>query len=62
MYMVVYRLFYINNTKLMLLLQSLFQIYSGKLKNFLCIYDIAREMLYKAVVFSEWRSLSYEGS
>ena len=46
----------------MLLLQSLFQIYSGKLKIFLCIYDVAREMLYKAVVFSEWRSLSYEGS
>ena len=62
MYMVVYRLFYIDNTKLTLLLQSLFQIYSGKLKIFLCIYDVAREMLYKAVVFSEWRSLSYEGS
>ena len=62
MYMVVYRLFYTDNTKLPRLLQSLFQIYSGKLKIFLCIYDVAREMLYKAVVFSEWRSLSYEGS
>ena len=37
MYMVVYRLFYTDNTKLTLLLQSLFQFYSGNLKNFLCI-------------------------
>ena len=39
MYMVVYKLFYADNTKLTWDLQSLFQFYSGNLKNFLCIFS-----------------------